>query len=137
MYEFEKKLQKMPLRTIPSDWKDEILKPMTQEQADEKILSWHFWLWPSPKAWTAVATSWLIICGLNFYVGTLPGTTKQSAMMTEPQKLLEIMIQQRKILAILQEPPSPERTEPPSKKQSIRVLLNKRHQGNGMETTAT
>ena len=78
--EFEKRLQRQPLRPIPGEWRSEILgaaykaadtrsstivaRPGSSLAALNRRLS--ALLWPSPWAWAGGAASWVLIFALNF-----------------------------------------------------------------------
>ena len=79
--DFEKRLQRQPLRPAPGAWREEILAaarqaalprhaPRTTHHAAPSLLSTLYHqlstiLWPHPTAWAGLAAVWLLILGLN------------------------------------------------------------------------
>jgi hypothetical protein len=81
--DFEKQLQRQPLRELPAGWRAEILRAAHDSvaadvrrlqlpgQESQGLLTsaaaswWREWLWPCPQAWAALAAVWMIIIGLN------------------------------------------------------------------------
>src|SRR6185503_16798594 len=71
-HDFEKQLQRQPLRAAPGEWREEILQaslasvsPHASRLAPDALPWWREWLWPSPQAWAGLAAVWLVILGLN------------------------------------------------------------------------
>jgi len=56
---FEEKLRNQPFRQVPASWQREIINVAPAP-------SWREWLWPSPVAWGAVATVWVLIALLQW-----------------------------------------------------------------------
>jgi len=86
--DFEKQLQRQPLREVPAAWREEVLEAARRASASRASrleLSqacpwWREWLWPCPQAWAGLAALWIIILGLNAAAPAGPGlTAKQSA----------------------------------------------------------
>jgi len=99
--EFEKQLQRQPLRAVPDHWRAEILREAkasvaadVRRRTDEahaaaqpiRLLTsagttqawWREWLWPSPQAWAGLAVVWLIILALN-----MTGSSRSSSDMAK------------------------------------------------------
>ena len=93
MNEFERKLERQPLRPIPREWKEEIFAALDRERQpvssrdgseserfgrnaaiveSRRLLrfqvshSWREWLWPSPAAWAALLALWAGLLALYF-----------------------------------------------------------------------
>ena len=74
--DFEKRLQRQPLREIPSEWREEILHQATTSRASTKDVRPSFLstlnhqlstiLWPHPKAWASLAAVWVGIAVVQF-----------------------------------------------------------------------
>lgn len=60
MNDFERQLQRQPLRELPADWRREILARCDAAIVAEPVVSWREWLWPSPTAWAALAAVWVV-----------------------------------------------------------------------------
>ena len=73
MDDFEKRIQRQPLRQIPNEWRAEILaaaKPVARLAPHASFLSTlnhqlSTILWPHPKAWAGLAAVWIAIFALN------------------------------------------------------------------------
>ena len=84
--DFEKQLQRQPLRAAPAEWRAEILRQAndsvgadvrrlksknTPDELNPSLLTpapaswWREWLWPSPQAWAGLAALWIVIAVLN------------------------------------------------------------------------
>ena len=113
--DFEKQLQRQPLRQIPSEWRDEILSVARNAEAagaaatsldhpraaSEMTASWwREWLWPCPEAWAGLAAVWLVILGVNV---TAPSPeTQMAAKPLVPQHEVSTQLaEQRRELARL------------------------------------
>ena len=66
MNDFERKLSQQPFRTPPPDLRHAILGSPVNVIIPDRW-TWRDWLWPSPKAWAALAALWMIcaIVGLQ------------------------------------------------------------------------
>ena len=82
---FEEQLREQPFRSMPAEWRSQILSAATAEcrggapvfleragrrerRATSNIL--RGLLWPHPVAWGALAAVWLLIAGLTGVCGT-------------------------------------------------------------------
>ncbi|MDB6027189.1 MAG: hypothetical protein JWM68_3412 [Verrucomicrobiales bacterium] len=71
MNEFEKKLQQEKLRTIPGEWRDQILRATRMAIPEKRSFLSAFndhvtaLLWPHPKAWAGIAAVWILIFAAN------------------------------------------------------------------------
>jgi hypothetical protein len=105
--DFEKKLQRQPLRKIPAAWRAEIVAAATSRTSKvEGRAQDELWLstlgarlssvfWPHPKAWTALAAIWIFIFALNFSMrDTSPRIAEKSAP-PSPEMIVELKKQQR------------------------------------------
>lgn len=76
--QLEQRLRRQPGRPIPADWRADILAAAREAQPSRpapdvpgsfvSILNQQFsaWLWPHPKAWGALAATWILIFVLHF-----------------------------------------------------------------------
>ena len=104
--EFEKQLQRQPLRPVPGHWRAEILEAArAAEQQDglrrssDVVPWWREWLWPSPQAWAGLATVWLAILALN-----MTGSSQSSDMAkqaTTPPVDASLSTQRRELARLL------------------------------------
>ena len=71
--QFEKRLQRPPLREVPPAWREEILEAARgaasarhASRIAHHVPRWRELFWPCPQAWAALAAVWLVIFALNF-----------------------------------------------------------------------
>ena len=68
--DFERKLQRQPLRQIPAGWREEILAAATTGHTS-RVTRHSFLsalLWPHPAAWAGLAAIWTLIIAVNFSI---------------------------------------------------------------------
>jgi hypothetical protein len=105
--QFEKRLQRQPLREIPSAWRKEILSAAERAAASRHSSPvtrsspwWRELFWPCPEAWAGLAAAWLVILGAGY-------ATRESSTMTSRQtpppspQVRELLKQQGQLLAEL------------------------------------
>jgi hypothetical protein len=73
--DFEKRLQSQPMRQIPTEWRQEILREAKSASHSSFVIRHSFLstlnhhlstlLWPNPKAWAGLAAVWLAIFALQ------------------------------------------------------------------------
>jgi hypothetical protein len=71
--DFEKQLQRQPLRDLPRDWRAEILSAAAGPQTST---------WPSLRGWASLAAAWLVIFLLHFTAPDEPRLARNSSPMT-------------------------------------------------------
>ena len=114
--QFEQRLSRQPLKSIPAGWRAEILTaacavpvarhvpPVTRRSLLSTInhqLS--TLLWPHPQAWAGLAAVWIFIIALNFSMrDPAPRLTEKSAL-PSPEVIVELR-QQQLLLAELMGP---------------------------------
>jgi len=114
--DFEQRLMRQPIRSVPTEWRQEILQMVVEEthpllpscsrQVSELLRGGKRWglplwlndlLWPCPQAWAGLAAIWIVILGLNIVATDSPtvvmsGTTSSAAdsmiAMEEKRRLL-------------------------------------------------
>jgi hypothetical protein len=98
--DFEKRLQRQPLRKIPSEWRNQILKSATPVPHVSRFTLHSFLstlLWPNPKAWAGLAAVWILIIALHVaghestpMMATISATSSSDTVITlkEQQKIL-------------------------------------------------
>ncbi len=121
--EFEQQLQSQPLRSVPSEWRAEILevahaaRTAHESRVTRQATSvpwWRNWLWPCPQAWAGLAATWLILVVLHLAARpTLPSVAIQSP---SPEKRMAVAAQRRELARLLDVPadsaPAPKATVP-------------------------
>ncbi len=80
MNDFERKLSQQPFRPPPPEWREAILT-LPANVVVPTVRSWRDWLWPSPKAWAALAAVWLIFLALSIN----PETARPRETAASPQ----------------------------------------------------
>jgi len=121
--EFEQQLQSQPLRSVPSEWRAEILEVAHAARTAQEsrvtrqatiVPLWREWLWPCPQAWAGLAAVWMILVGLHLAgPPTLPSVAIQSP---SPEKRMAVAAQRRELARLLDVPadsaPAPKATVP-------------------------
>ncbi len=79
MNDFERKLSQQPFRMPPSDLRAAILGVPSNVVTPESW-TWRDWLWPSPRAWAALAALWVIFAALSFGTGETPSPGSTAAL---------------------------------------------------------
>ena len=143
--DFEKRLQRQPLRQIPGEWREEILvaarqasgthhAPRTTQHASPSLLSTlthqlSTLLWPHPAAWAGLAAVWLVILGLNYTTrdafprlakGSLPAAPQLFMVFKEQERVLAELIGPRE--APVAERPKPASPRPRSERQQALLM---------------
>jgi len=123
--QFEKRLQRQPLREVPTAWRDEILfaarKAAVPESGSRRTHdSWFsklieqlsFLLSPHPRAWAGLAAVWLVIIAANF------ASREDSTSMAEgrggppSEQMREMLREQQQLLAeLFDQPAAADRTK--------------------------
>jgi hypothetical protein len=108
---FEKDLQRQPLRQVPPEWRDGVLSAARQAarpqivpraacDALRAVLSslnsqLSTLLWPHPAAWAGLAAVWVVILGLSFTTGDAARHVARRASSPSPQVFMAFQEQQR------------------------------------------
>jgi len=106
--EFEKEMQRQPLRQVPPEWRAAILRSARAAAASRSSLLtphavswWREWLWPSPKAWAGLAAVWLVIAGLNLPIASRPSGIAQQTPKPSPEVETTLADQRRELARLL------------------------------------
>ena len=120
--DFESQLRRQSLRSLPSEWRREILAtaaenvrsataPLVPQCAGFSGLAALFW--PHPGAWAGLAAAWVAIAALNHAAaGSEPATVAKSSPPTSPALILVWREQQQELLRLVM-PPESGAAEPP------------------------
>ena len=112
---FEKRLQGLPQRQIPAEWRQQILSAARDatnprrlpSEVEPSLLSslnllFARLLWPHPKAWASLAAVWVLVLGLNLATREPAARPQLAQQATRPTpQLLEMLRQQQQSLAEL------------------------------------
>jgi hypothetical protein len=116
--DFEKQLQKQPMRQVPGHWRAEILQAAKAvERRESKVdgqtaRSWIYQLlWPCPQAWGALAAVWVVVLFLNA-TSTEP-RIQTAKIPSEPREVMMAVKQQLKFRAELMSANDGPVAEPP------------------------
>ena len=106
--EFEKRLQRQPLRQAPCEWRSEILAAAREAQAPvhASCITHRSWLstfnhqlstffWPHPKAWAGLAAVWIFIFAVNFSLRDPSPRMAEKSAPPSPEVMVELKKQQR------------------------------------------
>jgi hypothetical protein len=112
--DFEKQLQRHPLRALPAEWRQEILNPAkgavhsrSSTFNPQSSSWWRELLWPCPQAWAGLAAVWLVIFGLHLLAGSEPGSPAQLAAVPPSPEWRAALEEQRRLFTELLPPPEP------------------------------
>jgi hypothetical protein len=108
--DFEKRLQRQPLRQLPSEWREQILQSAEPPRHSSSVIRHSFFstlnsklstvLWPHPKAWAGLAAAWVMIVAAHFASSDSSLKVARKAEPTSPEVLV-ILQQQQHLLAEL------------------------------------
>jgi hypothetical protein len=143
--EFEKRLQRQPLRRVPSGWREDILSATKQAVGAERVprTTHHAphspsllstinqqlstLLWPHPVAWAGLAAIWLVILGVNLTTRNATLLVAKRTAPVSPQVFMALREQERLLAELLgpRETPAAERPKnrPPQPRSEGRRLL--------------
>ncbi len=104
--DFEKQVERQPMRQMPADWRAEILGaaassvPRHAAPNTKRTSWWRELLWPCPQAWAGLAAVWVVILAINFSTRERGEIVAQK---TEPPSQQEMMAmeEQKRIMAKL------------------------------------
>ncbi len=136
--DFEKRLERQPMRQVPSEWRQDILSaarkasaphhaPRTPHQSALLVLRSQLaaLLWPHPAAWAGLAAVWVIILGLNLTSHDAASRVAKRSSPPSPQVFMAFQEQQRLLSELIgpRETPVAERPktalpQPRSERQS-------------------
>src|SRR5580658_6996286 len=115
--DFEKRLQEVPMREMPSHWKAGIIAATQPQPA-----WWREWLWPNPRAWAGLAAAWGFIFLLHLNTPENPASGQGGSSSRQDYAFLK---QETEIIAQLSAseesrlapPPPPAATKPRSSRR--------------------
>ena len=99
MNDFESELKKQPIRRMPEHWRGQILKDGERTLKRELQPWWSALLWPSPKAWGALAAAWVVMMAF----GALTQESNSAAERPEATQIRVAMEEKRRLQAEIEE----------------------------------
>jgi hypothetical protein len=133
--DFEKKLQHQPLRQIPSNWRESILRQAREQTPSTTLrplliravlIIWRELIQPCRYAWSAMAALWLAFWMINSHIEFAEPTTRMAKSSPAASEQIRSFAEQRRVLVELTSPidlspaERPRRSDP--KPHSERVL---------------
>jgi hypothetical protein len=127
--DFEKRVQRQPLRQIPPEWREEILQTAraasaSSHAASRENRSSDFFsalgsrlsalLRLHPKSWAALAAVWIAIVAMNFYSSDKTTVRAKNTSPPTPEMILVLQNQRRELSRLLQPPDSTDVDTPKS-----------------------
>jgi hypothetical protein len=118
--DFESKLRQQPFRSLPTEWREDILRatrtglssqPSTINHQPQ--LRWRDWLWPSPVAWAGLAAAWVAIIALNLAAGAPAVAGNPPVVRGSLASFGAYWVMQQRMMTELLETPAVEPAEPP------------------------
>lgn len=124
--DFEKKLERQPMRPVPAEWRGQILREAVAAVSDNRssvqskrrsetaaTVWWHEWLWPRPMAWASLAAAWVIIAMLHAATPAAPLVAQQPPPSRETmQRVAEQRRELARLLDFPAETATPQRSKP-------------------------
>ena len=130
--DFEKRLQRQPLRQVPHEWREQILSaarqascaehaPRTTQQTSPSpslLSTLHYQLstllWPHPTAWAGLAAVWAVILVINLTTRDASTAVAKHAAPVSPQVYMAFQEQERLLTELLgpRETPVAEQPKP-------------------------
>jgi len=117
--DFEKHLQRQPLRALPGELREEILD--AARRARDRQLStpnprrtswWRELLWPCPPAWAGLAAAWAVIFSLNVASRDPARAPKTSKAAPAPELLIALREHRRLLTELIESPTSIQPLQP-------------------------
>lgn len=126
MNDFEKQLASQPLKSVPTEWRAQILKEATAQQTrdvpatESRPLWWlRELLWPYPQAWGALAAVWIVIAIFKF---TTPNSSTASAGEIAKNQTISVSEQRRELADLLDATPDKSSRSPVDRPRSARIV---------------
>jgi hypothetical protein len=104
---FEQRLKRQPLRQLPAEWRNEILKAAAETQSVRHSAAAEYSflsklhrrlasvLWPHPVAWGGLAAIWIFIIAVNYSSRDTEPVVAEKIATPSPEVMAELREQQR------------------------------------------
>jgi hypothetical protein len=115
--DFEKQLERQPIRPVPAAWRAEILKAAEAAGPAPSFLSTinsqlSTLLWPCPQAWAGLAAVWVVIFALNHASLDKPDMMAAKSYPPSPEIMMALQEQRRTLAKLIDSNDQPT-AEPP------------------------
>src|SRR5213595_1261555 len=131
--DFEKRLQRQPLRKIPAEWRGEILdaarrahQPQPSTFNPQPASWWRELLWPCPQAWAGLAAVWVLILALKSVTREPPRSARSPNAPRAPEVLRALREHRRLLAELIGSPTAAEQPKPfeprPRSERSQRIV---------------
>ena len=110
--DFEKQLERQPMRAVPAAWRGDILREAVAAVSDRRSLAqdkwrsetaatawWRELLWPRPLVWASLAAAWVVIAMLHAATPAAPMLVAQQT--PSSREAMQRFAEQRRELAAL------------------------------------
>jgi hypothetical protein len=121
--DFEKKLERQPMRAVPAEWRARILREARRigtPQPTPAATWWRELLWPRPLAWAGLAAAWVVIAVFHAATPAAPVVAWQAMA---PQEMIRHFAEQRRELTALLsssgETAAPQQPKPPGPRSQL------------------
>jgi hypothetical protein len=127
--EFENKLKRQPLRQIPRDWREDILRT-AQENASAAVkrrepvlirailIAWRELIQPFRYTWSGMAALWVVFWMVNARLEISDSPTRSTIGASAASQSIRLFEEQRQALAELTGRSDPAPAEPPRESRS-------------------
>ena len=116
---FERRLQRQPMRSVPEEWRNEILgtarragNPQPSTLEPRIVSSWSDLLWPCPQAWAGLAAVWAVILVLDMATHEPVQVVKVSKAAPAREILIALKEQRRLLAELIESPTAVEQPKP-------------------------
>ncbi len=110
--DFEQRLQRQPLRPVPTEWREEILAEAGRgSRVEGRAQNWvrspslvsrlSTILWPHPVAWAGLAAVWIFIFTVDFSVNDRAPSVAEGYSPPPTEVMVELRQQQRLLAELM------------------------------------
>jgi hypothetical protein len=135
--DFEKQLERQPLRTVPADWRTGILQAVRESShlqpstnRAQPTMWWRELFWPCPQAWAGLATAWVVILLIHFASAERNEPIAEAEAPPSSQEIVVLKEQKQMMAALMEtfdqpagEPPKPYVPRPKSECRMESVVV--------------